>query len=378
MDLDAIFRDMQGTWGSSEEVTPTENIVTNQEDSSEEIIEVEVLSDTSSDSYDDDLINDTIESALDILLGEIISTNNSPSNELTEAINDSNPVDTSEEEVPEIFIEDVINTITSNIEELEDNNIEEEEETTATELPAVVETVVSEDLTQYGRFKGAPWFNIVKSLNITLAGLGGIGSWLSIFLARLGVNHMTLYDADVFNEVNMSGQLLATDSINRFKVVSAQTLMESLANYTSVDTIASFFTETSEGSDIMICGFDSMFARKTYYNSWKKRVQESSNPKEMLFIDGRLTAELFQIFTIQGDDEYVMNEYENNWLFNDDEADVTDCTFKQTSHLAAMIGTYMTTNLVNWANNLNEDNMERRVPWFMEYNSIFNLHEYKF
>ena len=377
MDLDVIFRDMQGTWGSSEEVTPIENTVTNQEDSSEEIIEAEVLSDDSNVSYDDDLINDTIESALDILLGEIVSTNNSSSDESTEVINDSDSIDTLEE-VPEIFTEGIINAVTPNIEESEDNNTEEEEETTATELPAVVETVVSEDLSQYGRFKGAPWYNIVKSLNITLAGLGGIGSWLSIFLARLGVNHMTLYDADVFNEVNMSGQLLTIDSINRFKVESAQSLMWSLANYTSVDTVASFFTETSEGSDVMLCGFDSMSARKTYYYSWKNRVQESSNPKEMLFIDGRLTAELFQIFTIQGDDEYVMNEYENSWLFSDNEADVTDCTFKQTSHLAAMIGTYMTTNLVNWANNLNEDNMERRVPWFMEYNSIFNLHEYKF
>ena len=35
---------------------------------------------------------------------------------------------------------------------------------------------------QFNRFKGADWFEIVQEQNVILAGLGGIGSWVSLFL----------------------------------------------------------------------------------------------------------------------------------------------------------------------------------------------------
>ena len=75
-------------------------------------------------------------------------------------------------------------------------------------------------------------------------------------------------------------------------------------------------------------------------------IQEESH--EYLFIDGRLTADMFQLFCIQGNDAYAQDEYEMNWLFEDEDADDTDCTFRQTSHIAAMLGTYITTYFTNF------------------------------
>jgi len=230
---------------------------------------------------------------------------------------------------------------------------------------------------QYNRFKGADWFEIVQEQNVILAGLGGIGSWVSLFLSRLGPKTITLYDDDRFEAHNLSGQAFRINSLGRFKVEEAASIAIDFSNYTKAYAFNSKYTERCSTSKIMICGFDNMGARKLFYNKWKESIiPEESH--EYLFIDGRLTADMFQLFCIQGNDTYVQGEYERNWLFEDKDADETDCTFRQTSHIAAMLGTYITTYFTNFCSNLSPDNFPKRIPWFMEYNSIVNTYDFKY
>ncbi|MHA1199668.1 MAG: hypothetical protein ACTSQF_10110, partial [Candidatus Heimdallarchaeaceae archaeon] len=59
------------------------------------------------------------------------------------------------------------------------------------------------------RFRDASWFGNVETLTtpIVVGGAGGIGSWLTFFLARmLSNNYIFLYDFDTVEEVNMAGQ----------------------------------------------------------------------------------------------------------------------------------------------------------------------------
>lgn len=230
---------------------------------------------------------------------------------------------------------------------------------------------------QYNRFKGADWFEIVQEQNVILAGLGGIGSWVSLFLSRLGPKTITLYDDDRFEAHNLSGQAFRINNLGRFKVEEAASIAIDFSNYTKSYAFNSKYTERCSTSKIMICGFDNMGARKLFYNKWKESIiPEESH--EYLFIDGRLTADMFQLFCIQGNDTYVQGEYERNWLFEDKDADETDCTFRQTSHIAAMLGTYITTYFTNFCSNLSPDNFPKRIPWFMEYNSIVNTYDFKY
>ena len=230
---------------------------------------------------------------------------------------------------------------------------------------------------QYNRFKGADWFEIVQEQNVILAGLGGIGSWVSLFLSRLGPKTITLYDDDRFEAHNLSGQAFRINNLGRFKVEEAASIATDFSNYTRSYAFNSKYTERCSTSKIMICGFDNMGARKLFYNKWKESIiPEESH--EYLFIDGRLTADMFQLFCIQGNDTYVQDEYERNWLFEDKDADETDCTFRQTSHIAAMLGTYITTYFTNFCSNLSPDNFPKRIPWFMEYNSIVNTYDFKY
>lgn len=279
------------------------------------------------------------------------------------------------EEVIEDDVEDGLDLLTNSLNSLDNNN----EVLAETPVEESIENITEETQisAQYNRFKGADWFEIVQEQNVILAGLGGIGSWVSLFLSRLGPKTISLYDDDRFEEHNLSGQAFRINSLGRSKVEEAASIATDFSNYIKSYAFISKYTEECITSKIMICGFDNMGARKLFYNKWKESIiQEESH--EYLFIDGRLTADMFQLFCIQGNDTYAQNEYERNWLFEDEDADDTDCTFRQTSHIAAMLGTYITTYFTNFCSNLSPDNFPKRIPWFMEYNSIVNTYDFEY
>ncbi len=52
----------------------------------------------------------------------------------------------------------------------------------------------------------------IKNANILIVGLGGVGSFAAEFIARAGVQKMTIVDGDVFDETNINRQLPALQS----------------------------------------------------------------------------------------------------------------------------------------------------------------------
>jgi tRNA A37 threonylcarbamoyladenosine dehydratase len=52
----------------------------------------------------------------------------------------------------------------------------------------------------------------LKKANILIVGLGGVGSYAAEFIARSGVQKITIVDGDVFDETNKNRQLTALDS----------------------------------------------------------------------------------------------------------------------------------------------------------------------
>ena len=66
----------------------------------------------------------------------------------------------------------------------------------------------------------------IKKANVLVVGLGGVGSFAAEFIARAGVNKMTIVDGDVFDKTNINRQLPALHStIGKSK---AQVLAERL------------------------------------------------------------------------------------------------------------------------------------------------------
>ena len=219
------------------------------------------------------------------------------------------------------------------------------------------------------RFSSAAWFEKAQEQVIVLAGVGGIGSWISFLLAKLRPKVMYLYDPDVVELVNMAGQFYGQEDIGKPKV---DALADTIRNYTGYGDVFTFqqrYTVECLATNIMICGFDNMNARKTFYRTWKRFVLSlpEENRSSCLFIDGRLTAEELQLFSITGTDTYYMEEYERRFLFDDSQAVNEVCSFKQTAFMANMIGALAVNIFVNFCANLTETGFPRQIPFFTQY-----------
>lgn len=239
------------------------------------------------------------------------------------------------------------------------------------EIPVNSQTITVDETTS--RFSGARWYEEIQKQVVTLAGVGGIGSYVGFLLGRLKPQRLIIYDSDKVETVNMSGQLYGLEDIGKFKSVALANMVRNYANYNNIVGLTDRFEVNSGPTDIMICGFDNMEARRTFYESWRQRVlfysADSDNRKKCLFIDGRLAAEEFQVLSIQGDDERAMVEYENKWLFNDAEAEETICSYKQTTFMANMIASVMVNIFVNFIANQCGPIIDRDVPFFISYDA---------
>ena len=237
------------------------------------------------------------------------------------------------------------------------------------EIPTNSATLLVDEATS--RFSSAIWYENIQKKTVILAGVGGIGSYVGFLLARMKPASMFIYDDDIVEAVNMSGQLYGQSDLGRPKVSALAEMIRNYAGYSSVFAISERFTNESEASDIMICGFDNMAARRLFFNKWVNHVQSKPEEerKNCLFIDGRLAAEEFQVLCIKGDDEYNINRYSNEYLFSDAEADETICSYKQTTFCANMIASYMVNLFVNFCANQCEPLIDRDLPFLTTYNA---------
>lgn len=239
------------------------------------------------------------------------------------------------------------------------------------EIPVNSQTITVDETTS--RFSGAIWYEEIQKKTVTLAGIGGIGSYVGFLLGRLKPRRLIIYDPDRVETANMSGQLYGQTDVGKYKSVALSNMVRNYANYNNIVALNGRFVDDSEATEIMICGFDNMEARKIFYERWKRRVlfypTGSSDRKRCLFIDGRLAAEEFQVLSIQGDDVGAMKEYEDKWLFSDAEAEETICSYKQTTFMANMIASVMVNVFVNFVANQCNPIIDRDVPFFISYDA---------
>lgn len=217
---------------------------------------------------------------------------------------------------------------------------------------------------QYARFKDAPWLP-QKEIPCIIGGAGGIGGWLALLLSRATFT-VSIFDDDTFEEHNMSGQMVMTEHIGKSKVDTVKDIVKSFTN----STIATYFQRVDENcfyGPYMFSCFDNMKARKDFFNAWKKYVRWWGTREELkkeipIFIDGRLTAEQLQIFCVTPDN---IEKFEKEFLPEDSEVPDTPCTFKQTTHMATMISSFMTGFFTNHL--VNMEDKSRIVPLKFEY-----------
>lgn len=226
-------------------------------------------------------------------------------------------------------------------------------------------------MSQYDRLKGAPWFDKVFGKEVLVIGAGGISSWTSVLLARAAFN-LTIYDDDRYESHNMSGQFCTINDIGSSKTEALANNIELFSPASTVNPIDEKYTEDSPANDIVVCGLDNMKARKIAFNNWIKHIEDKTQEEkaQCYFIDGRLSVTHAQIYSIRGDQQERIERYSSpEILFKDDEVEEDNCTYKQTSHMAAYIASKMCNFLISFVQG------DIDPPFFDEYCFAVNINQ---
>ena len=227
-----------------------------------------------------------------------------------------------------------------------------EDENQIVEIPGV-NTNEEPELAKDGhvRFSGLMWYN-PTFLDITIGGAGGIGSWFTTLISRIGVSSLHLYDMDTIDTTNLGGQLYKTGQVNMSKVEAVRQNVIDFCD-TNINTYQRYTEEDGVITPVMVSCFDNMDARKIFFESW------ASDPDRKLFMDGRMLAESFQIFTVLPGQE---DRYRKT-LFADSEVEEQACSAKATSHTGAIIGGMMTSIITNFMTNTKLGVPIKEVPF---------------
>lgn len=189
------------------------------------------------------------------------------------------------------------------------------------------------------RFSDALWAS--PNQHIVVGGAGGIGSWAAMFLARIG-HHLYIYDMDTIEETNLGGQLYGQKQIGLNKAAATK---ENIHYFCGDDAHVTLYERYAEKdgivTPIMFSCFDNMHARKIMFEKW------AAYDKREAFVDGRMLAEVGNVFLVQKGQEDAYREK----LFDDSEVEEAPCSFKATSHCGALTGSQMVSVLNNYLTN---------------------------
>jgi len=194
------------------------------------------------------------------------------------------------------------------------------------------------------RFSEAPWVNHLQNSAVTVVGCGGIGSWVTLCLSRIGVR-VYLFDADIVEAHNLGGQMLGVASIGSPKVTEVEQLCRTLCGAVDIVSFQEMFDEHTPLTSITILAVDNMQTRKLAYEKWK---EEYKDHREALLIDGRLLAEDYQVYSVTPS---RLKLYEAT-LFSDEEVPKENCSLKATTHCSLGIASDIIGCLTNWAANI--------------------------
>jgi len=165
---------------------------------------------------------------------------------------------------------------------------------------------------------------------ITIIGVGGIGSWAALALAKMGIKNIVLMDYDVVKAHNVGCTTYRKEDIGKLKV---QAMKESLMGIVSnLDARPVKFIPTFSLHGLVISCVDSMATRKEIFE-----VATRAN----FLIDCRIGGELIRLFTCNPRSRASRKLYEKT-LYTDENSVNLPCTGQNIAYVGLMAGAMIT------------------------------------
>lgn len=151
----------------------------------------------------------------------------------------------------------------------------------------------------------------------SVIGVGGIGSAVTLTLAKMGARDISVYDDDVLEEHNISNQTYPYSAVGKSKVDAMADMIMYMEGF-PIDPNQEKYTGCN--SPFVICGVDSMEARIEIFN-------EHLSFANKYYIDARMGGEQMVIYSIDLEDKDDVEFYRST-LHSDEDALPIPCTEK--------------------------------------------------
>src|SRR5436190_7819409 len=170
------------------------------------------------------------------------------------------------------------------------------------------------DNSRFARQEGLVPRDRLEGLYVSVIGVGAIGRQVTLQLAALGVQHITLIDFDQVEEVNITTQGYLQEDLGKLKVLATAQAISRIDLGIEVSQISSRYRPGIPVGEAVFCCVDSISARTAI---WKSAQRIS------FWADGRMLGEVIRVLIAT---EQAGRDYYPTTLFAQAEAMTGACT----------------------------------------------------
>jgi hypothetical protein len=166
---------------------------------------------------------------------------------------------------------------------------------------------------------------------VTIVGCGGIGSFTTVALAKLGIPKLHLIDFDTVEEHNLPNQFFSDAQLEMPKPSALAEMVFAVNPDTQVTTSEDRFDVNNLPlNPVIIAGLDSMTARKELWGLVRMKLPVK------LFLDGRLAGQRIVHYAARPASLVDVRGYEAT-LYSDEDAIIDSCTARSIIDVGFMI-----------------------------------------
>lgn len=225
-----------------------------------------------------------------------------------------------------------------------------------------VAEVKSEPTGRNARYKSIMPPERLSSIDATVVGVGAIGRQIAIQLATIGVGSIRLLDHDNVEDVNFGAQGYFPSDLGKPKVKATADLLKQINGDVKLFTQKEKFLPGDFIDGVVFSCVDDMSAREAIIDGFEKTVDlaDAEKMKNNVFIDGRMSAEVFRIFVVYDPNSLA---YYRKTLFSNRDGFQASCTSRTTFYSASAAASFMILQLSKWMRN----------PLFVDKDMLFNM-----
>lgn len=185
------------------------------------------------------------------------------------------------------------------------------------------------DTSRFHRQLGLMDVPALQETPFTVIGAGALGSFITLVLAKMGAEDITVFDDDKVENHNLPMQFYRQGDIGKYKV---EALKEIINDFDGVNiNIETKKFDGSSDTPVVISAVDSIEARRDIYSKL--------GPSNTLYIDTRAAGNIATIFTLPWDAFDLKEDYERN--LEDDDVYEAPCTERMTTYIAPAVASHV-------------------------------------